>query len=173
MLTACSVFFFLSYTFTTSCLLSLAPPPLSFFYFLLCFMGMKHDWAVLFLWLRLCFFIGFLYRCMTHCSPTGGFSHPSPQTCVSPPTAAPLTPLRFASMGWGLVRPTPTSQRWDPPSCTPAHRPSLPSPESQRSPCRPPGPIPFRTQLKPPAPPDLSRPRPSNLWHPASPTAPG
>ena len=111
---------------------------------------------------------------MTNRSHTGGFSsRPSPQTCVSPRTAVPPTPLRSALTGWGHARPTPTIQRWGPPSCTPARRPSPPSPKCQRSPFRPPGPTLFPTQPRPPPPPNLSPLHPASLWLPASPTARG
>lgn len=162
------LFFFLSCTLTTSCLLHLSthPPPSVHFppFF---FTGMNLCW-------RCGAPVSHWSICMATCSPAGGLSfHLSPQTCVSPPTLAPPTPLRSALTGWGNTLPTLTSQRWGLPSCTPAHRPSPPSPKCLRSPCRPPGQTPSPPPPGPPPPPSLSLPHPTHLWPPASPVAHG
>lgn len=166
-LTTVLLFFFLSCTLTTSCLLHLSthvPPSVRFPPF---FTGMNLCWrrgAPVSHWLI----------CMATCSPAGGLSsHLSPQTCVSPPTIAPPTPLRSALMGWGNTLPTLTSQRWGLPSCTPAHRPSPPSPKCLRSPCRPPGQTPSPPPPGPPPLPNPSLPRPTHPWPRASPVAHG
>lgn len=161
------LFFFLSCTLTASCLLHLSTHPPPSVHFPPFFTGTNLCWrrgALRSHWLI----------CMAACSPAGGLWFPlSPQTCVSPPTIAPPTPLGSASMGWGNTLPTPTSQRWALRSCTPALRPSPPSPKCLRSPCRPPGPTPSPPPPRPPPPSNLSPPRPAHLWRRASPAARG